>query len=296
MMKGNQDNLRPPAGEATDLGPLTALVNQVIVDTEHIQTVLIGMVGDIYRQKNELPEWVPDGGSMVFSIGLALVPSGVPVATGDITAGDIDVVRIRAGAETVIENGVTLTVEDGVLFHIIDTDTADWQADDDIKIVQDTISQITVAAVNYPITFAPQICRVSDLGDYGEQLQAINDIVSAMLELMQTGNTLTADGTEQDVYVEDTPAGVMNTGYVKINLDNMADGDRIVVTEYSKDTAGGGWVEEDSNIYEDADGGLEDDSTKITIQIPPNRHGWKVTLDQEIGTFRDYPYEAYREA
>jgi len=315
--RGHGDGLRQPTASPADVAGLSAQITAVqvtadaievdttaievdttaiLVDTAAIQAVLIGMVGDIYRQKNELPEWIPDGGRMVFSIGLTLVPAGTPVPVADITPGDIDVIRIRAGVETVIENGVTLTEVDGVLYHIIETDNANWQANDDIKIVQDTLSQITVAAVNYPITFAPQICRISDLGDYGEQLQLITDMVSSILELQQTGNVLTADGTEQNIYVEATPAGVFSPDRVTINLDNMADGDRIVVKHYEKDFLGGGFDLFDSDIYEDADGDLEDGATSISIDLSSNRFGVWITLEQEIGTYRDFRYQIFRKA
>ena len=123
----------------------------------------------------------------------------------------------------------------------------------------------------------------------------IYDLINAMLTLQETGGSLTADGTEQNVYLNNLPLGSFDPRLLNINLDNMAAGDRIIIREYYRTVAAGAWVQFDEDTFADADGGLEDDSTGLDILLKPNRHGVRVTLEQDLGTYRAYPWDVLTE-
>jgi len=121
-------------------------------------------------------------------------------------------------------------------------------------------------------------------------LAGIVAIIEAMGILEETGGTLTTDGNEQIVYVNETPAGVFVPKCVKINVTNHTAGETIVIREYYRTETGGAWLEEDE--LEFAGAIAQDD---ITIDLDPNRFGVKVTLELTGGANRDYPWEVFYE-
>jgi hypothetical protein len=155
----------------------------------HIVALLIGLDIDLaYRISTELPEWVVTGDMAAFSIGITNTSTGNPIPSGDITAGTVDVIRIRGGGETVIHAGYSLLVLDGVLYCEIDTNTVNWQKDDQIKVVQATQSYFDIGIDTYYISFGPQLCHLVDMGTVGTQIDSIEaDTNEIQLELANGG-------------------------------------------------------------------------------------------------------------
>jgi hypothetical protein len=117
-------------------------------------------------------------------------------------------------------------------------------------------------------------------GSYGEKVKVI-----PFLSEVAKG-TKTADGTEQDL--------VSTSGRGKyegwIDLANMQAGDTVIIREYIKLKSGGSW-----RLYTTA--------TYTDVQTEPAIHatrklsefGWRVTLQQTAGVYRDYDYEFFKE-
>jgi hypothetical protein len=125
-------------------------------------------------------------------------------------------------------------------------------------------------------------------------------IVSSLADLpvlTETGGTLTADGTEQNVIIVNAPAAVFKPLKVKINLNNMIATDTIVIRLYERLSAAGALELSDVPVtFTGVDGGLLDGQTQITIDLDPNRYGFKVTLEQTAHVaYKDFVYEYFYE-
>ena len=119
-----------------------------------------------------------------------------------------------------------------------------------------------------------------------QRLIDIFNIVNALLLDAETGGTLTADGTEQTVYINNTPAGIFEPLIVNIDCTNMAAGDVTVLRVYYRIAAGGNLIEKDEVTLN----GAQDPDLKNII-LEPNRYGVQVTLEQTAGVNRDYDWE-----
>lgn len=119
-----------------------------------------------------------------------------------------------------------------------------------------------------------------------QRLVDIFNIVNAMLLDAETGGTLTADGTEQNIYINNTPAGIFEPLIANIDCTNMAAGDVTILRAYYRIAAGGNLRKKDEVTLN----GAQDPALKNII-LEPNRYGIQVTLEQTAGTNRDYDWE-----
>ncbi len=119
---------------------------------------------------------------------------------------------------------------------------------------------------------------------------AVRAVTDAAPVLTETGGTLTADGTEQNVYVNNAPAGVYRPICVKIDLTNQTAAETVVLKTYYRIAAGGGWLQDDAVTY----AGVPT-VPLINIELLPTRFGVRVTLEKTGGTNRAYPWEAFSE-
>ena len=125
----------------------------------------------------------------------------------------------------------------------------------------------------------------------------IYDLVNAGLILYETGGVLDADGTEQIIYVTETPLGNFKPLVVNIDLDEMDWWDVVTVRVYYRIEQGGTWRLADFYSYAGADGGLANGRVMTQIELLPNRFGVKVTLDHGKGvTLKDFPWEVFEES
>ncbi|MCK4958403.1 MAG: hypothetical protein KAT00_03365 [Planctomycetes bacterium] len=123
----------------------------------------------------------------------------------------------------------------------------------------------------------------------------INAIADALLALSATGGTLTADGTEQNLYIDSEPLGCTMGRRLYVDLDAMAGGDTTVIRVYYRLSDGGGLQLLDYASYTGADGGLANSIKLIAVDLGPYRHGIQVTLEQTAGVNRAYPFEFFAE-
>ena len=97
--------------------------------------------------------------------------------------------------------------------------------------------------------------------------------------------TITANGTEQTLF-ESSETGEFS-GYV--DLANMQAGDTTNIRVYFKIKSGGAYRKFDDVQYSDA-------QSKPAIHVPPLQscYGFKVTLQQSAGSYRDYDYVFFK--
>jgi hypothetical protein len=118
---------------------------------------------------------------------------------------------------------------------------------------------------------------------------------SAILVLSATGGTITADDTEQTLYIDNEPLGCARAVAAYIDLDNMQGGDTTNIRVYHRLNDGGGLQLYDYNSYTGADGGLANSMKVVKIDLGPFRHGFQLTLEQSAGVNRAYDWELFLE-
>lgn len=132
-----------------------------------------------------------------------------------------------------------------------------------------------------------------------ETLDQIHELDAAILTLQETGGTLTADGNEQTLYLNDTPLGCFEPRVVFVDLDNMQSGDttefRVYYRIKSQDVHAGALELQSYQSYTGIDGGLANGTKLIAIDLYPNRFGVQVTLQQSAGTNRLYDWQVFVE-
>lgn len=127
--------------------------------------------------------------------------------------------------------------------------------------------------------------------DTSKTVDQIFDKVNADLTLQETNGTLTANGTLQYLYLNNSPLGSFKPLVMLVDLDNMQAGDAICVRTYYRLVDGGGYRMHDYFSYTGLDGGLPQGKEIISIGLLPNRFGILVTLHQYQGTYRDFVWE-----
>jgi len=100
-------------------------------------------------------------------------------------------------------------------------------------------------------------------------------------------HTLTADGTEQTI-IELTAIGEIE-GW--IDLANMALGDTVIIRMYAKMKLDGTYRQYDSTTYS----GVQTNPALHTVKLPA-KYGFKVTLQQTVGSYRTFDYNFFRRA
>lgn len=121
-------------------------------------------------------------------------------------------------------------------------------------------------------------------------VDAIRAVTDALPVLNETGGTVTADGTEQDVYINNAPAGIFRPICVKIDFTNHTAAETVVLRVYYRINPAGGMILQDAVIY----AGIPTVAL-INIDLEPNRYGVRVSLEKTAGTNRAYDWEAFAE-
>lgn len=112
------------------------------------------------------------------------------------------------------------------------------------------------------------------------------DLVNALLTLTETGGTITATGlgTEDNVYINDAPAGVFKPLLVTIDLSDLAGGEVATVRTYYRIKSGGTARLKGAPVIFN---GVQAEPMKdVTLQ--PNRFGVVVTIEATVGTVIDW--------
>ena len=145
-----------------------------------------------------------------------------------------------------------------------------------------------VFTLDEPFTVAPGLVTyVIMRSDY--PIQRLFDIfgeTNAILQLSETGGTITTDGAVQTVYINNAPAGVYKPEAIQLDLTAMAAGDDLQVRVYYRISAAGNLIMQDDITFSD----LQAIPLK-TITLLPNRFGIQVTLQELAGAHNDIPWE-----
>ena len=115
---------------------------------------------------------------------------------------------------------------------------------------------------------------------------AIDELKASHLILTETGDTLTTDGTEQNVYINNAPSNLFSPRGVFIDFTNHTAGETVVIREYYRIKTGGNFIEADEATY----AGIPD-PLLVYIALKDNRFGVKVTMEKTVGTNRNSDWE-----
>ena len=117
--------------------------------------------------------------------------------------------------------------------------------------------------------------------------ETIISLVTSILTLTETGGTITTNGTEQDVYINNSPTGVFAPKIVQIDFTNQTAAETLVIREYYRIKSGGGLIKIDENTFI----GVQDPLLK-NVELKENRFGVNVTMEKTGGANKDYDFEA----
>lgn len=128
---------------------------------------------------------------------------------------------------------------------------------------------------------------VNDYTTVGSSSSVIS-ILASEEELMETGGTVVLDGTEQDVYINDAPAGVFEPLVVKIDFTNQTAAESVTIREYYRNAAAGAMVLTDTLVVAGVIAVPE-----IIIDLTANRFGVRVTIERTAGGAISYPWAVF---
>ncbi|MBA7578826.1 hypothetical protein ES708_20692 [subsurface metagenome] len=120
---------------------------------------------------------------------------------------------------------------------------------------------------------------------------AIFDLVNAMLVLTETGGTVTTTGGEDDVYINNAPAGVYEPRKVMIDLTPMTDTETVAIKTYYRIKFEGDLILKDTVTFT----GVQDEPLK-NVELEPNRFGVRVSIQRTAGDDLAYDWEALYKA
>ena len=117
----------------------------------------------------------------------------------------------------------------------------------------------------------------------------VSTLSASILTLTETGGTLTADGTEQNVYINNAPTGVYTPKEVKIDFTNHTLGETVILRVYYRIKTGGDFIKQTLDATYTYTG--VQDPLLVNLPLEDNRYGVKVTLETTAGANRDYDWE-----
>ena len=129
-----------------------------------------------------------------------------------------------------------------------------------------------------------------EIEDLQEDVDAIEALVSAIGILEETGGELTTDGTEQNVYINNAPAGVYKPIWFIMDFANQTVTETIVMRTYYRIAPAGPWVVEDRETFV----GIPT-LAGVSVGLHPARYGIRITVEKTAGTNRAYDWEVFYE-
>ena len=136
--------------------------------------------------------------------------------------------------------------------------------------------------------------EIADLDADVVLLQADVDAIATLVEaeaiLEETGGTLTTDGTEQNVYINNAPAGVYEPRRLVIDFANQTVTETVRILTYYRIAPAGPWVIDDRETIVGVPV-----NAGISIELSPTRYGVRVTMEKTVGTNRAYDWEVFYE-
>ena len=130
-------------------------------------------------------------------------------------------------------------------------------------------------------------------GGVDETVDQIHAQTSAELTIQTTGGTITTTGAEQNLYYDNEPLGVFCPVVLMLDLDNMTASETIEVKVYHRMLDAGGLQLFQYATWTGLDGSLPSSRKIDKLELYPNRHGYRVTLNLTAGDNIDIPWELY---
>lgn len=154
------------------------------------------------------------------------------------------------------------------------------------------------AGANIDATISSRATQADILDDAtpfsGADIAVIRAKTDGLAELTETGGTLTTDGNEQNLYINNAPAGVYRPICLSVDFTNHTATETVVIKVYSRIRPGGNMILKDTKTFI---GTAELTTIKlIDIDLKPNRYGIQITIQKTVGTNRAYDWEVSYEA
>ncbi|GAG58552.1 unnamed protein product [marine sediment metagenome] len=121
-------------------------------------------------------------------------------------------------------------------------------------------------------------------------VDAIEALVAAEGILEETGGELTTDGNEQNVYINNAPAGVYVPTWFNLNFTNHTATETVVIRTYYRTAPGGAWVRDDNEPVVGIPVNL-----LVWVKLKEARYGIRVTIEKTVGTNRAYVWQVFYE-
>ena len=124
-----------------------------------------------------------------------------------------------------------------------------------------------------------------------EDTDAIREVTDAEPVLTETSGSITTTGAEQNVYINNAPAGVFRPVCLKIDYTAQTATETTVLRTYYRIAPGGAFVLQDTVTY----AGVVSPEL-INIDFEPNRYGiWSTIQNTAVGVHRAYDWEVFYE-
>ena len=157
----------------------------------------------------------------------------------------------------------------------------------DLSVVEADIAEIAADIAALVVDIADLETDIAALQNDVTDIKATTD---GLPTLSETGGTLTTDGTEQNIYINNTPLGIFRPVCVKVDFTDHTAGETVVIRVYYRLRAAGAMILQSETTYA---GVLDPPLLDITLE--PNRFGVQVTIERTAGVARDYDWEVFYE-
>lgn len=114
----------------------------------------------------------------------------------------------------------------------------------------------------------------------------VDNLDDSIFTLTETGSTLTTDGTEQTIYINDTPTNLFTPSKFLMDFTAQTGAETIVIKEYYRIKSGGNYIKYNETTYT----GTQDPDLVIH-NLSDNRYGIKITAEKTGGVNKDYDWE-----
>ncbi len=119
------------------------------------------------------------------------------------------------------------------------------------------------------------------------ETHVVNAINSVASSLTRSEASILADGTEQELYINDAPADNWILDNIKLDLSVLQAGDSVTIRFYARMVAAGAYKLFDTQSFSDVQA-----VPAILVTGLANRYGLKITFQQTAGTYRTFVTEA----
>jgi len=205
------------------------------------------------------------------------------IGSGDAELEDSGASSFVVGTGTItVASPFSHQIKKGTIFRILNISTVEI----DVDVINTKIGTNTDPAGTTTL-FAWLAKIFADTDDIG----AIFDLVNAILVLTETGGTVTTTGGEDDVYINNAPAGVYEPKKIMIDLTPMTATETVVVRTYYRIKSGGALRLKDEVEFT----GIQDPPL-INVELEPNRFGVRVSIERTAGDDLAYDWEALYKA